>query len=118
MTEKRVLIVDDDDDIRANIKDILDELGFQTDTAQDGAEALRLAGHHQYDVALLDYQMPGMDGATLHSELLKIQPNIVSIMVTAFAGADGAKRTVDLGVRRILRKPVNLDELLPMVAEA
>ncbi len=115
MTRQRILIVDDDDDIRANIKDILDDLGYRTDTAHDGPSALRLVQSSDYDVAILDYQMPGMNGATLHREIVKLRPEMASIMVTAYAEGDGAEKACDSGVRHILRKPVDLGELLRLV---
>lgn len=118
MAEKRVLVVDDDADIRVNIKDILDDLGHHADTACDGPEALRLAGDQHYDMVLLDHQMPGMDGTTLHGELQKIQPTIVSVMITAHASSTGAKRALGLGVLRVLCKPVDLNELLHLVDES
>jgi len=117
VNEKRVLVVDDDQDICANIKDILDDLGYRTDTAFDGDAALQMVKTNRYDVAVLDYQMPGMDGATLHQEMIKLQPQIAAIMVTAHAQGDGAQRARDGGIQQILGKPVDLVELLNLVEE-
>ncbi|WDQ14859.1 response regulator [Rhodopirellula sp. P2] len=117
MTAKRVLIVDDDEDICANIKDILDDLGYQTDVAHDGPSALQLVESNPYDVALLDYSMPGMDGATLHHQMVQLRPEIAAIMVTAYAHGDGAQRARDSGIQQVLRKPVDLKELLPLVEQ-
>jgi CheY-like chemotaxis protein len=112
-----VLIVDDDVDICCNIKDILDDLGYETDIAHDGPSALQLVKSSSYDVALLDYSMPGMDGATLHQQMVQIRPEIVAIMVTAYAHGDGAQRARDSGIQQVLRKPVDLKELLPLVEQ-
>ncbi|SMP42837.1 Response regulator receiver domain-containing protein [Neorhodopirellula lusitana] len=115
MTHKRVLIVDDDVDSCANIKDILDDLGYRTDVAHDGTAALDLVGANPYAVAVLDYSMPGMNGASLHNEIVKLRPEISSIMVTASTHDDGVQRARDCGVQRVLTKPVDLGELLSLV---
>ncbi len=115
MSSHRVLIVDDDDDIRANIQDILDDLGYRTATAHDGPSALLLIQASDVDVVILDYQMPGMNGAMLQGEIVKLRPEIVSIMVTAYAEGDGAQTARRNGVQHVLRKPVDLPELLRLV---
>ncbi|MEO1616338.1 MAG: response regulator [Planctomycetota bacterium] len=112
MAAGRILIVDDDEDIRANFSDILCELGYETSLAGDGESALQLVREKEYDVVLLDYQMPGMDGATLYDAIKKVRPSIAGIMVTAWAGSDGAQRARDAGTWEVLRKPVDIAELL------
>ena len=116
--EPAILVVDDDDDIRSNVKDILEDLGYRADTAHDGPSALQLVQQNSYDVALLDFKMPGMDGATLYTEIKKIRPEIVAIMVTAYAGSGGVDRAIDAGTWKVLRKPVDVDALLRLVEQA
>ncbi len=118
MRRKRVLIVDDNPDICVNIKDILDDLGYEADTAHDGLAAMQCVTDNGYDVVILDYQMPGMDGATLHQKLIGLRPGIAAIMVTAYAQGDGAQRARDGGILHVLRKPVDLYELLPLIDRA
>lgn len=113
-----VLVVDDDDDIRSNVRDILEDLGYRTDTAHDGPSALQLVERSTYDVALLDFKMPGMDGATLYAEIKKIRPEIVAIMVTAYAGSNGVDKAKEAGTWKVLRKPVDFGALLPLVEQA
>ena len=116
--EPSVLVVDDDDDIRCNVRDILEDLGYRTDTAHDGPSALKLVQEKSYDVALLDFKMPGMDGATLYAEIKRVRPEIVAIMVTAYAGSDGTDKAKEAGTWKVLRKPVDFDALLPFVEQA
>lgn len=116
--EPSVLVVDDDDDIRSNVRDILEDLGYHTDTAHDGPSALHLVEQNTYDVALLDFKMPGMDGATLYAEIKKIRPEIVAIMVTAYAGSNGVEKAKVAGTWKVLRKPVDFGALLPLVEQA
>ena len=112
---KSVLIVDDDPDIRANIKDILDDLGYNTDAAEDGYTALEKMRAKPFDVALLDYKMPGMDGVTLSRELRKISQEISVIMITAYPSHESIEQGSNQGSWKVLQKPVNIDLLLPMV---
>ncbi len=93
MPEKvyRILIVDDDRDILANLSDILSDVGYQTDTARSGEAAIGKieelcpeAGCH-YDLCLLDFKMPGMDGVELYQKILERSPNLRAIMITAYA---------------------------------
>ena len=114
----KVLIVDDDADIRSNFSDILGDLGYQTTTAQDGESALECVRNNPFDVVLLDYKMPGMDGASLYSEIKKLQPSIAAIMITAWAGSDGAQQARNAGTWDVLRKPVDIPLLLDKLSEA
>lgn len=116
--EHSILVVDDDVDITSNVRDILTEFGYRTDVAHDGASALKLVRKKTYDVALLDFKMPDMDGATLFEKIREIQPSLVAIMVTAYAGSDGVQRARDAGTWQVLRKPVDLPQLLGLIKEA
>ena len=111
------LVVDDDRDIRTNIYDILTDLGYDADTTADGRSALELVRKKTYGLALLDYKMPDLDGTTLYVEMKQLQPELVAIMVTAHAACDGVKRARDAGTWQVLRKPVDLDRLLALIAE-
>lgn len=115
---RRILIVDDDPDIVANLRDILRDLGYQTDTASGSAEALTLVDSNSYDVALLDFKMPGLDGAALCQQIRQRSSKTVTIMVTAYAGSDGIQRAMDAGTLQVLRKPVDMARLLPLIQQA
>ena len=110
-----ILIVDDDVDIGINTSDILEDMGYDTDVATDGASALQLIRSKTYDVALLDFRMPDMDGATLYGHIKALQPDVVAIMVTAFAADDGVSRARAAGTWQVLRKPVNIEKLLELI---
>lgn len=116
--ELSVLVVDDDVDSCASVSDILDDLGYQTDMAHNGPEALGLVQRGHYDVALLDLKMPGMDGLTLYQEIKRLRPETVTFLVTAFASGDTAAAAQKAGVRDVLRKPVDLPKLLTLIDEA
>lgn len=115
--EKTILIVDDDSDIRENMRDILVDMGYHVDVASDGPSALELVAKQAYDVALLDYKMPDMNGATLYSEIRKVCPQTVAIMVTAFSGSDGVAEAQRAGTWKVLRKPVDIATLLRLIGD-
>ena len=113
-----ILVVDDDVDTCQNLSDILSDMGYRVDMAHDGPSALELARRHAYDLALLDFKMPGMDGLTLYRELRKVQAETVAIVVTAFAGKTTAEEALAAGAWRVLPKPVDFPKLLGLVDQA
>lgn len=126
MPEKsyRILIVDDDVDSLENLSDILKDRGYQTETAVNGTVALEKLDHElpddccKFDLCLLDYKMPGMDGVELYRRILSAHPGLRAIMITAFAGDDGVHRAEAAGTWKVLRKPVDIELLLGMISEA
>ncbi len=118
MVNKSILVIDDDVDIATNVCDILHEFGYRVNMAHDGASALKLARGTTYDLALLDFKMPDMDGAELYEEIKAIQPSLVAIMITAYAGNDGVQRARNAGTRHVLRKPVDVSQLLSLIEKA
>ena len=115
MAAAHVLIVDDDIDIAANLRDILTECGHCADVAHNGIQAIELARQQTYAVALLDFKMPGMDGFTLCEKIKSIQPDVAVIMVTACAPTEAAARARKAGMRHILPKPVDMMALMGLV---
>jgi two-component system, NtrC family, response regulator HydG len=113
-----ILIVDDDVDTCRNLSDILTDLGYRVDTANDGATALELVRQQTYDVALLDLKMPGMDGLTLYREIKKLRSGTVAIIVTAYAGSAVAEEAFTAGAWQLVPKPIDAPKLLGLVDEA
>lgn len=114
----RVLFVDDEQDTCSNMADILSDLGYRVDGADDGLTTLEFVRRAQYDVALLDLRMPGMDGLTLYREIRKIRAETVAILVTAYAGTATEREAMTDGIWKVLFKPVNLPRVLDLVNEA
>jgi CheY-like chemotaxis protein len=111
-------VVDDEVDTCQNLSDILTDLGYHVDTAYDGLSALELVRRNAYDLALLDYKMPGMDGLTLYREIKRIRAGTVAIVVTAYASGSTAEEALQAGAWQVLPKPVDFPKLLGLVAEA
>ena len=113
-----LLVVDDDVDTCQNLRDILTDLGYRVDVAHDGPAALELVRQNHYDVVLLDYKMPGMDGVTAYREIKKIRAGTVAIVVTAYASSATAEEALQAGAWQVLPKPVDFPKLLGFVGEA
>lgn len=113
-----ILVVDDDVDICANMADILADMGYSVDIAHEGFTALDLVRRRPYDLALLDYKMPGMDGVTLCREIQRVRSGLVPLLVTAYTGGDTAQEALGAGAWRVLPKPVDFSKLMPLVDEA
>lgn len=123
-SSKRILIVDDDSDTRSNLADILSDVGYETDTAPDGLTALQKIEHDHaaagrcFDLCLLDFKMPGMDGAELYQRIRQVAPSLRAIMITAYAGKDGVQRATAAGTWKVLQKPVDVRSLLGLIGDA
>lgn len=113
-----ILVVDDDADACQNLSDILTDLGYEVDVAHNGYQALELVRENAYDVALLDFKMPGMDGLTLYREIKKLRAGTVAIVVTAYAGGTTGEEALQAGAWQVLPKPVDLPRLLKLMQEA
>jgi CheY-like chemotaxis protein len=110
----RILLIDDEDDVRLTAKLTLEEIGgFEVEEASSGPEGLRLALTRPPDLVLLDVMMPGMDGPTT-LEALRRQPGLARIPIvflTAKAMASETRRLVELGATDVITKPFEPAEL-------
>jgi DNA-binding NtrC family response regulator len=106
MARNRVLVVDDEKNQREIYTLILEDDGYQVTAAQSGEQALRFAREHPFDLVLTDYMMAGMDGLTLLSELLKIDPSIIVVMMTAHGSVESVKEALRGGAFDYLEKPI------------
>ncbi|MFY9608881.1 MAG: sigma-54 dependent transcriptional regulator [Blastocatellia bacterium] len=118
MPRNKVLVVDDEKNQREIYTLILEDDGYAVTTAQSGEQAMRLARENDFDLVLTDYKMAGMDGLTLLNELLKIDPSIIVVMMTAHGSVDSVKEALRGGAFDYLGKPVERDELLKVVQSA
>jgi CheY-like chemotaxis protein len=115
----KVLIVDDDDEIRYLLQDMLQEEGFQVDTARDGREALNILQRESGWVVLLDIMMPNVDGREVLRQLEENKPlldnNKIALMSAGGRLAQERHRLDGNVVRALLPKPFDLDEVLNVV---
>jgi CheY-like chemotaxis protein len=111
---KRVLVVDDDADMRRAIKEVLVDQGLRVDIAGDGREALDRARDAEPALVILDITLPLVDGYTVADELRQRFGVLPILAITADGRAPQKARRV--GAYAYLRKPFELDDLLAIVA--
>jgi CheY-like chemotaxis protein len=117
----RVLIVDDTDIVRKALELAVRKMGHDAESTSDALLALELARAHPPDLALLDFRMPGMDGATLFGELQNALgdrcPKV--LFVSATPPEEVRARTApELRACGYVKKPFHLDDLSRVVTEA
>lgn len=113
----RILVVDDDRATCAIVSKMFTERGYTVDTAEDAQTALGLLDQNTYGVAILDFKMPGMNGVELFEKIAEKHPNTVGIMLTGLATINTVFPAIGAGMQRVLAKPVNIHELVPLVEE-
>jgi len=109
--DKRILIVDDDPDIRQVLLDRLESYGYAVETAQNGREALEVLNGSHFDGVLLDINMPELDGGEVLKRAQQLYPTLPVIMVTASASHIQAMKTRYQGAKGYLQKPIHLEQL-------
>jgi DNA-binding NtrC family response regulator len=113
-----VLIVDDEFSVRDSLHQWFAKDGYRTGSAKDGKEALKTLQDAPWDVVLLDIKMPGMDGMELQRRIHDIDPEIVVIMITAYASVETAVQALKEGAFDYITKPIDPDELSHLVRRA
>src|SRR5947209_2881925 len=111
-TPARILVVDDEALIRDTLAEFLTSEGFVVDACPSAEEALERAADREYDIALCDVQLPGLDGLELLERLLKISPRTFVLLITAYATVESAVEAFQRGAHDYLMKPILLDEVL------
>ena len=116
---KRILAVDDQEDNRRILRDLLTMAGFEVIEAVDGAEAVRLAEQHVPDLILMDVQLPNMDGyeATRQIKANPLLKAIPIITVTSFALSGDEGKALEAGSDWYMAKPFSPRQLLAKVKE-
>ncbi|MCS6885686.1 MAG: sigma-54 dependent transcriptional regulator [Acidobacteriota bacterium] len=113
-----ILVVDDEEVMRDVLESLLLQEGYRVDLVSNGESALERYQAKVYDCVLLDVSMPGMGGIRTLEELLKLDPEAVVIMITAYATFDTAVSAWQLGAYSCIRKPFENEHILNTVAAA
>jgi CheY-like chemotaxis protein len=115
----RILVIDDETNIRTLIKLALEHVGHKVETASDGKEGLEKFGDGSgFDLVLLDQRMPGMPGIDVLVAIKRIAPGMRLILITAFGTIDLALEAMQAGASDFLRKPFTAETLRAAVAAA
>ncbi len=108
----RVLIVDDEEILASTLQEFLQGEGYEVAVAADAPSALAAVERFEPDLALCDVQLPGVDGLELLEKLLRLRPELLVLIITAYATVENAVAAFRKGAHDYLMKPVIFDELL------
>ncbi len=112
MSETRILIVDDEENMRHMLSELLKSEGYKVDTAANGQEALDKLEVRDFELVLCDVRMPDMDGLTFLKYVIEKELELAVVMMSAYSTVDLAVEAMRLGAVDYISKPFNSDEIL------
>lgn len=116
----RILIVDDESLIRWSLANTLRDCGHEAFEAANGATALRAVAeaHVPFDVVLLDLRLPDSTDLRLLAQLRRLTPSTSTVLMTAYGTSEVVQEALDLGVFRVVGKPLDMSEVPCLVEQA
>jgi DNA-binding NtrC family response regulator len=117
-TKGKILIIDDEEVVRESLTQWFEAEGYQVKPAASGKEALEALTQAEYDLALLDIKMPGMDGMETQVRLHEAESDLIIIIMTGYASVETAVQALKRGAYDYITKPVDPDELSHLVGKA
>lgn len=113
----KILIVDDEDSLRISLASILELEGYEVESAENGYKAIELAKKIDFDIMFSDIRMPGITGTETFKEIKKIKPDIIGVMMTAYALNDLIVDALNSGAFACLSKPFEIDTILSTIKD-
>ena len=111
-----VLIVDDNPSMASALADILVIKGFETYLVASGAAALQVLQDHPVDILLTDVIMPEMNGVELYRKTRQDYPQLITILMTAYAADELIQQGMAEGIKTVLTKPIDIDFLILLLS--
>ena len=111
----RILVIDDDENVRKGLALALKERGYIVDLAKDGKEAVEKSEAAFFNLALIDIRLPDMDGIELLTALRDTIPKMIKIIVTGYPSLENAIKAVNKGADGYILKPVDMDRLISTI---
>jgi len=118
MSAESILVIDDEEVMRDVLSSILTGAGYHVTVAEDGTQGLALARKGSYDAAIVDVMLPEMGGLEVLEEVKKIDPDLVVLMITAFASVETAITAMKKGAFDYVAKPFKHEEVLHILRNA
>ena len=109
------LVVEDDEFYYLYLKLILSKVCKRLVRAEKGEEALSLADNEHFDVILVDYNLPEMNGVEVTRQIRKLQPEAVIIMQSALNNPDKHQQAIDAGCNECMMKPIKLERIVKVI---
>ena len=117
MSKLPILVVDDNRDTCTILARLLSAFGYEADVAYHGRAALELLLKRPYGFAIVDYQMPGLNGVELFRQMRSVQPDLAGVFLTGHTTIDVVFPAIEAGILRVLSKPADFQELIPIIEE-
>jgi DNA-binding response OmpR family regulator len=114
---KRILVVEDDEEMRSLLKDFIEAEGFEADSVSNGSEAFRKLAKESFDLVITDIRMPGLTGLDILPGIKKLQPEIFIIVITAFGSEEVKSKAFERGATAYLEKPIHFHKLRTLIHE-
>ncbi len=114
----RILVIDDEENIRSVISEILEDEGYEVETASDGNEGLDKASNGDFDLVILDVWLPGMGGLEVLEEIKRIKKDLEVIIISGHGNIDMAVKALKSGAFDFLEKPLSLEKVTTLVRNA
>jgi len=111
----KILIVDDEEDLREVLSESLEDEGYKVASAEDAQEAITKVEENGFTIMFMDIVLPDINGVQAYKVIKKIDPRIVTIMMTGHAVKNLVKEAMDEGAYDCLYKPFGIDEILNVV---
>jgi DNA-binding NtrC family response regulator len=118
MTEKKALVIDDEQIVLDSVKRILDEGNYVVETTLSGRQGLEWALQKSYDVVLTDVRMPDIGGMLVLRDIKRAKPALPVLIITGYATVRSAVQAMKLGASEYIEKPFTPEELLKGVEQA
>lgn len=118
LLQKTILVVDDEDDVRESVREVLSDEGYRVVDTAEGARVLEMIRNEKPELVLLDIWMPQMDGIGLLKEIKSQEPDINVVMVSGHGNIHTAVTATKYGAFDFIEKPVSLEGLLTLVQRA
>jgi DNA-binding NtrC family response regulator len=111
----KILVIDDEEGVRESFKMILKIKDYDVDVFGDGESAIAALKKDVYDMAFIDYKLPGIDGIEVLKKIKEIDASLEVVIVTAYASEQSHANAITLGALEYLRKPFLMEEIYELV---
>jgi DNA-binding NtrC family response regulator len=118
MTDFKILIVDDEEELVTTLVERMELRGLQAVGVTKGLEAVDLVERESFDVVVLDVKMPGEDGVEIMKRIKKIRPDLPVILLTGHMSMEASEEGLKAGAIDYVIKPIHIDDLIEKMKEA
>jgi len=114
-----ILVADDDENLCANMQQILSDKGYRVSVAYDGNEAVDKAEKNNFDIMLLDMKLPALNGLETYLAIREFRPNVVAVIITGYRQetSELVQRALQSSAYTCLEKPIDMDSLVSMLEQ-